>query len=91
MLRCAGYAYGVLFTEPAYGIGSATDTARYRTALAAHHRVPVDAVHGYVIGEHGDGAVICASATTIHGAPCTVPLDLVAPISPSGPAGSTPG
>lgn len=60
-----------------YGIGSATDTARYRAALAAHHRVPVDAVDGYVIGEHGDGAVICASATTIHGAPCTVPLDLV--------------
>lgn len=60
-----------------YGIGSATDTARYRAALAAHHRVPVEAVDGYVIGEHGDGAVICASTTTIHGAPCTVPLDLV--------------
>ncbi|WP_031487752.1 lactate/malate family dehydrogenase [Streptomyces bicolor] len=60
-----------------YGIGSATDTARYRAALAAHHHVPVEAVDGYVIGEHGDCAVICASTTTIHGAPCTVPLDLV--------------
>ncbi|MFE7889227.1 lactate dehydrogenase [Streptomyces sp. NPDC057412] len=60
-----------------YGIGSATDTARYRAALAIHHRVPVDAVEGFVIGEHGDGAVICASTTTIHGRSCTVPLDLV--------------
>jgi L-lactate dehydrogenase len=58
-----------------FGIGSATDTARYRAALAAHHRVPVEAVDGYVIGEHGDGAVICASTTTINGRPCTVPLD----------------
>ncbi|WP_019061660.1 lactate/malate family dehydrogenase [Streptomyces prunicolor] len=58
-----------------YGIGSATDTARYRAALAAHHGVPVEAVDGYVIGEHGDGAVICASTTTINGLPCTVPLD----------------
>ncbi|MFD4787610.1 2-dehydropantoate 2-reductase N-terminal domain-containing protein [Streptomyces sp. NPDC058459] len=62
---------------PTYGIGSATDTARYRAALAAHHRVPVSAVDGYVIGEHGDGAVICASTTTVHGAPCTVPLELI--------------
>ncbi|WP_409469709.1 lactate/malate family dehydrogenase [Streptomyces sp. HC307] len=60
-----------------YGIGSATDTARYRAALAAHHRVPVGAVDGYVIGEHGDGAVICASTTTINGRPCTVPIDVV--------------
>ncbi|QHA09309.1 lactate dehydrogenase [Streptomyces broussonetiae] len=62
---------------PTYGIGSATDTARYRTALAAHHRVPVNEVDGYVIGEHGDGAVICASSTTIRGTPCAVPLDLI--------------
>ncbi|MFE7276126.1 lactate dehydrogenase [Streptomyces sp. NPDC057623] len=60
-----------------FGIGSATDTARYRLALAQHHRVPVDTVDGYVIGEHGDSAVICASSTTINGRPATVPLDLV--------------
>ncbi|MEU2284295.1 lactate dehydrogenase [Streptomyces sp. NPDC013178] len=60
-----------------YGIGSATDTVRYRATLAAHHRVPIDAVDGYVIGEHGDGAVICASTTTINGRPCAVPLDVV--------------
>jgi L-lactate dehydrogenase len=60
-----------------FGIGSATDTARYRQALAAHHRVPVDAVDGWVIGEHGDGAVICVSSTTIGGQPATVPLDVI--------------
>lgn len=60
-----------------FGIGSATDTARYRQALAAHHRVPVDAVDGWVIGEHGDGAVICASSTTVGGQPATVPLDVI--------------
>lgn len=69
--------FATISGSPTYGIGSATDTARYRAALAAHHRVPVSAVDGYVIGEHGDGAVICASTTTVHGTPCTVPLDLV--------------
>jgi L-lactate dehydrogenase len=64
-------------TRQVYGIGSATDTARYRLALAHHHRVPVDTVEGYVIGEHGDSAVICASSTTINGRPATVPLDIV--------------
>ncbi|WP_432198863.1 lactate/malate family dehydrogenase [Streptomyces sp. bgisy027] len=54
------------------GIGSATDTA-----LAQHHRVPVETVEGYVIGEHGDSAVICASSTTINGRPAVVPLDVV--------------
>ncbi|MFD5542453.1 2-dehydropantoate 2-reductase N-terminal domain-containing protein [Streptomyces sp. NPDC127079] len=69
--------FATISGAPTYGIGSATDTARYRAALAAHHRVPVSAVDGYVIGEHGDGAVICASTTTVHGAPCTVPLELI--------------
>jgi L-lactate dehydrogenase len=69
--------FATISGAPTYGVGSATDTARYRAALAAHHRVPVSSVDGYVIGEHGDGAVICASTTTVHGAPCTVPLDVV--------------
>ncbi|WP_431045384.1 lactate/malate family dehydrogenase [Streptomyces sp. P1-3] len=60
-----------------YGVGSATDTARYRLTLAHHHRVPVDAMDGYMSGEHGDQAVICASTTTIDGKPATVPLDVV--------------
>ncbi|WDO11352.1 lactate dehydrogenase (plasmid) [Streptomyces murinus] len=60
-----------------YGIGSSTDSARYRLALAAHYRVPVGAVRGFVIGEHGDRAVICASTTTVHGRPARVPLEYV--------------
>ncbi|MER6477698.1 lactate/malate family dehydrogenase [Streptomyces filamentosus] len=59
------------------GIGAATDTARYRLALARHLRVPVGAVDGHVIGEHGDGVVICASTTTVHGEPVTVPVQQV--------------
>ncbi|GAA3044113.1 L-lactate dehydrogenase [Streptomyces roseofulvus] len=59
------------------GIGAATDTARYRLTLARHLGVPVGAVHGHVIGEHGDGAVICASTTTVHGEPVTVPVQQV--------------
>ncbi|MFD3563452.1 NAD(P)-binding domain-containing protein [Streptomyces sp. NPDC058686] len=60
-----------------YGIGSSTDSARYRIALAAHHRVPPSVVHGWVIGEHGDGAVICASTTTVNGSRAEVPLTYV--------------
>ncbi|MFE5596233.1 lactate dehydrogenase [Streptomyces sp. NPDC056549] len=60
-----------------YGIGSSTDSARYRLALATHYRVPVGAVSGLVIGEHGDRAVICASTTTVNGRPVKVPLEYV--------------
>ncbi|MFE1960888.1 lactate dehydrogenase [Streptomyces sp. NPDC059479] len=57
-----------------FGIGSNLDTARYRLALATSLDVPAGAVQGHVIGEHGDGAVVCASATTVNGLPVTVPL-----------------
>ncbi|MDX3024974.1 lactate/malate family dehydrogenase [Streptomyces acidiscabies] len=60
-----------------YGIGSSTDSARYRLALATHHRVPPSAVRGWVIGEHGDAAVICASSTTVNGRSVEVPLEYV--------------
>ncbi|MEV6358004.1 lactate/malate family dehydrogenase [Streptomyces hydrogenans] len=60
--------------EQVVGIGTATDTARYRLTLARHLGVPVGAIRGHVIGEHGDGAVICASTTTVHGQPVTVPV-----------------
>ncbi|MEV7285063.1 hypothetical protein AB0O01_10975 [Streptomyces sp. NPDC093252] len=30
-----------------------------------------------MIGEHGDGAVVCASSTTVNGAPAPVPLERV--------------
>ncbi|MER7952396.1 lactate dehydrogenase [Streptomyces sp. NPDC096079] len=59
------------------GVGSATDTARYRLTLARLLRVPTDAVRGHVIGEHGDTAVICASTTTVHGRPAPVPMQRV--------------
>ncbi|WOI62177.1 lactate/malate family dehydrogenase [Streptomyces fradiae] len=56
------------------GVGSNTDTARYRAILARRLRVPPAAVHGHVIGEHGDHAVICASTTTVHGRPLPAPV-----------------
>ncbi|MFE5302150.1 lactate dehydrogenase [Streptomyces sp. NPDC056632] len=59
------------------GVGSATDTARYRLTLARLLAVPVGAVRGHVIGEHGDAAVICASTTTVHGEPVKVPVQRV--------------
>ncbi|MEW2130337.1 lactate/malate family dehydrogenase [Streptomyces sp. NPDC005435] len=57
-----------------YGIGSNLDSARYRLSVARLLEVPADAVHGHVIGEHGDHAVVCASSTTVHGRPVPVPL-----------------
>ncbi|MGW4699739.1 lactate/malate family dehydrogenase [Streptomyces sp. NPDC004285] len=59
------------------GVGTATDTARYRLTLARLLHVPTHAVRGHVIGEHGDAAVICASTTTVHGHPAPVPLQRV--------------
>ncbi|MFI5986862.1 lactate dehydrogenase [Streptomyces sp. NPDC051555] len=57
-----------------FGIGSNLDTARYRHSLAELLAVPVDQVHGHVIGEHGDSAVICASTTTVNGRTIAVPV-----------------
>ncbi|MFB8177700.1 lactate dehydrogenase [Streptomyces sp. NPDC055966] len=60
-----------------FGIGSSLDTARYRHTLARLMNVPVDAVQGHVVGEHGDNAVVCASSTTVHGRPVTVPVEQI--------------
>ncbi|WP_018544021.1 lactate/malate family dehydrogenase [Streptomyces sp. LaPpAH-108] len=57
-----------------YGIGSNLDSARYRLTVARLLRVPTNAVHGHVIGEHGDHAVVCASSTTVNGRPALIPL-----------------
>lgn len=57
-----------------YGIGSNLDSARYRLTLGQLLDVPATAVHGHVIGEHGDGAVVCASSTTVNGTPAVIPL-----------------
>ncbi|MQS34747.1 lactate dehydrogenase [Streptomyces katsurahamanus] len=68
-----------LFTEASgsarvYGVGSATDGARYRLTLARLLAVPVASVEGRVIGEHGDHAVVCAAATRVGGLPAAIPL-----------------
>lgn len=60
-----------------FGIGSGLDTARYRLTLAKLLKVPLHAVRGHVIGEHGDAAVVCASSTTVNGHPVPVPLQQV--------------
>ncbi|MFF4531515.1 hypothetical protein ACFY1P_19875 [Streptomyces sp. NPDC001407] len=60
-----------------YGVGSNTDTARYRLTLARLLHVPVEDVEGHVIGEHGDQAVVCASATRVNGRPAEVPVGQV--------------
>lgn len=60
--------------ERVFGIGSNLDSARYRAALARHLHVPAAAVDGHVIGEHGDAAVVCASATTVNGQRVPLPL-----------------
>ncbi|MFC4518262.1 hypothetical protein [Streptomyces ehimensis] len=60
-----------------YGVGSNTDTARYRLTLAHLLDVPVEGVEGHVIGEHGDQAVVCASATRVNGHPVEVPVGRV--------------
>ncbi|MEH0578554.1 MULTISPECIES: lactate dehydrogenase [Streptomyces] len=60
-----------------FGIGSSLDTARYRLTLARLLGVPMDAVAGHVIGEHGDAAVVCASSTTVNRQSVPVPLQQV--------------
>ncbi|MFI5803717.1 NAD(P)-binding domain-containing protein [Streptomyces sp. NPDC051561] len=64
-------------TGRVFGVGSNTDTARYRLTLARLLAVPVEAVHGHVIGEHGDDAVVCAADTRVGGLPVAVPLRAV--------------
>jgi L-lactate dehydrogenase len=59
-----------------FGIGSNLDSARYRLTLARLLDVPLSAVHGQVVGEHGDAAVLCASTTTVNGRPLPLPLPL---------------
>jgi L-lactate dehydrogenase len=60
-----------------FGIGSGLDSARYRLTLARLLDVPVGAVAGHVIGEHGEAHVVCASSTTVNGLPVPVPLQQV--------------
>ncbi|NDK24620.1 lactate dehydrogenase [Streptomyces sp. TR1341] len=60
-----------------FGIGSNLDSARYRLLLARYAQVSPELVRGHVIGEHGDRAVVCASATTVGSRPIAVPVRTV--------------
>jgi L-lactate dehydrogenase len=60
-----------------FGIGSGLDTARYQLMVSRLLGVPITAVAGHVIGEHGEAAVVCASSTTVNGLPLPVPLQQV--------------
>jgi L-lactate dehydrogenase len=61
--RWAGRAVDVI------GSGTSLDTWRLREELAALFRVHPDAVHAWVVGEHGDSAVLLFSSTTVAGLP----------------------
>lgn len=58
-----------------FGVGSNLDSARYRALVAGLANVPVPAVTGSVLGEHGAAATICAHATRV--AHCRVELPLI--------------
>ncbi|MDR1433197.1 MAG: hypothetical protein LBI61_02545 [Puniceicoccales bacterium] len=49
--------------------GTALDSARFETILASHFHVPLSAVHGDVLGEHGDSQVPIWSSVRIFGQP----------------------
>lgn len=51
------------------GSGTVLDTSRLRHLLSQNCHVDPRNIHGYVIGEHGDGAVIVWSASQIAGIP----------------------
>lgn len=62
---------------PVLGVGSNLDSARYRTLVSHHLTVPLTAVTGSVLGEHGETAVICGHATRVHRHPVQLPLGLI--------------
>ena len=51
------------------GSGTVIDSARLRALLAAELEVEARAVHGYIIGEHGDSEIAVWSAVRIAGIP----------------------
>jgi L-lactate dehydrogenase len=59
--RWAGRAVDVI------GSGTSLDTWRLREELSVVGRVHPDAVHAWVVGEHGDSAVLLFSSATIAG------------------------
>jgi L-lactate dehydrogenase len=60
--KLSGLAPGKVF-----GSGTVLDTARLRSQISLHCRINPRNIHGYVIGEHGDGSVVVWSAAQIAG------------------------
>ncbi|MFA4830936.1 MAG: L-lactate dehydrogenase [Patescibacteria group bacterium] len=58
----AGLPYGQVL-----GSGTALDTARLKTELGHHFSVSPHNVHGFVLGEHGDGEFVAWSSVSIAG------------------------
>lgn len=56
-----------LSPEQVLGTGTVLDSARLHYALSRHCQIDPRCIYGYVIGEHGDGAVIIWSALQIAG------------------------
>ncbi|MBZ9712269.1 lactate/malate family dehydrogenase [Deinococcus multiflagellatus] len=55
--------------QPVIGSGTVLDSARFRHLVAERAGVDPTHVHGYVLGEHGDSAVVAWSTATVAGLP----------------------
>jgi L-lactate dehydrogenase len=62
---------------PVLGVESNLDSARYRTLVSHHLAVPLTAVTGSVLGEHGETAVICEHATRVDRQAVRLPLGII--------------
>lgn len=58
-----------------FGSGTLLDTARLREMIASNVGVSPKNVHAYVLGEHGDSAMIPWSLTSIGGIPISIYLE----------------
>lgn len=67
VMTLATIRYGNLDPKKVLGTGTMLDTMRFRAIVAQEYNVHVDAVEGFVIGEHGDSQVPLFSSTTING------------------------
>ena len=64
ILKTAG-----LLSSQVIGMGTVLDTTRFRYLLARRFKLDSHHVHGYILGEHGAGAVPIWSRTNIAGIP----------------------
>lgn len=66
-----------------FGSGTLLDTARLREMIARNVGVSPKNVHAYVLGEHGDSAMIPWSLTSIGGIPLKTYLDCIRTKNPN--------